>query len=108
MPASSAASTVAAVVAASVRQPKLLHPRPTRDTLRDHSMRYFMSVFLSNRSPAELSNTPKLKNAGHSNIDTLRYSGWQQKLVRSSVLVPLIDFHFNSDQGLLKFDKIAL
>src|SRR5262249_14787817 len=39
MPASSGASTTAAVPAASVRQPKLLHPRPTSDTLRDPSLR---------------------------------------------------------------------
>src|SRR5438309_862343 len=46
MPASSAASTTAAVPAASVRQPKLLHPMPTRDTLRDPSLRYSISAFL--------------------------------------------------------------
>src|SRR5260370_20028509 len=43
MPASSAASTTAAEPAASVRQPKLLHPMPTADTSRDPSLRYSMS-----------------------------------------------------------------
>src|SRR5262245_19968992 len=46
MPPSSAASTTAAVPAASVRQPTLLHPTPTRDTLRDPMLRYSMNVFL--------------------------------------------------------------
>src|SRR6516165_3339723 len=43
MPASNAASTTAAVPAASVRQPKLLHPMPTSDTLRDPILRYSMT-----------------------------------------------------------------
>src|SRR6516165_9430189 len=43
MPASNAASTTAAVPAASVRQPKLLHPMPTSDTLMDPILRYSMT-----------------------------------------------------------------
>src|SRR5215471_13467956 len=40
IPASRAASTTAAAPVASVRQPKLLHPIPTRDTSRHPSLRY--------------------------------------------------------------------
>jgi hypothetical protein len=39
IPASRAASTTFAVVAASMRQPKLLHPMPTTETLRDPMFR---------------------------------------------------------------------
>src|SRR5262245_46065785 len=49
MPASNAASTTEAVPAASIRQPKLLQPTPTRETLRDPTFRYSMNEFLSNR-----------------------------------------------------------
>src|SRR4051812_17064105 len=40
MPASKAASTTRAVAAASMRQPKLLHPRPTTDTLSEPIERF--------------------------------------------------------------------
>src|SRR5215831_15008132 len=44
MPASRAASTTDVVPAASMRQPKLLQPIPTRETLRDPSFRCSMSL----------------------------------------------------------------
>src|SRR3954453_16490337 len=42
MPESSAASTTRAVACASIRQPKLLHPRPITVTSRDPIRRVFM------------------------------------------------------------------